>query len=351
VASDPIAPATAQAVDAPDEASAASPPAKVEALPESPEVEAEDAALIDRTQQTVFTVVNSTSQWFDGFFGAASLDNSINQSNDVTRGLLALGGRWDEADDFQTSGRFRAQFPLRAFKRRTRLLLGRGDTNDLIDGSETETVNNLPDQFSDFSDDDWLLGLGYTRKRGAANGFDFSIGASIRSDGLDPYARVTYRYTKGWGDNVLWRLRPRIFWQDSRGEGTSLTSIFDYVANPDVLLRSWVTLTTEKEVEGVGWDADFIAYQSINDQNAFSYRVFATGETDNLVEINDYGFELRYRRRIFREWLFLELSSGVSWPREFIEDVRDSNLGVGIEVEMQFGEWPDRNEDARNRRR
>ena len=322
----------------------------VEERGDVPETDQDDTALIDRTQQTVFTLVNSTSQWFDGFFGAASLDNATNQPNDVTRGLLALGTRWDEIDEFQTRARFRAQFPLRAFKRRTRLLLGRGDTSDLIDGSETEAMNNLPDQFSDFTDDDWLLGLGYSRRRGVANGFDFGVGASIRSDGLDPYARITYRYTKTWGENVLWRLRPRIFWQDSRGEGTSLSSILDYVVNPDVLFRSWVTMTTEKDVDGLGWDADFIAYQSVNDETALSYRVFATGETDNLVEINDYGFELRYRRRIFREWLFLELSSGVSWPREFIEDVRQSNLGFGLEVEMQFGEWPDRNEDARNRR-
>ena len=312
---------------------------------------ATDPALIDRTRQTVFSLVNSTSQWFDGFFGAASLENATNQSNDVRRGLLALGTRWDEVDGAQTRARFRAQFPLNAFKRRTRLLLGRGDTDDLIDGSETETMNNLPDQFSDFTDDDWLLGLGYSRRNGRANGFDFSVGTSIRSDGLDPYARISYRYSKTWGENVLWRLRPRVFWQDSRGEGTSLTSIFDVAATQKVLLRSWVTLTTEKKVEGLGWDADFLAYQSINNKNALSYRLFATGETDNLVELQDYGFEIRYRRRVLREWLFLEVSTGVSWPREFLEDVRESNLGVGLEIEMQFGEWPDRDSYARNRRR
>lgn len=290
----------------------------------------------------MFTLVNSTSQWFDGFFGSNSLDTAADEDDDVSRGLLAVGTRWDERDEFDTRVRLRAQFPLTALKRRTRLLLGRGDTDDLVDGSETETIDTLPDQFSDFTEDDWLLGLGYRQRSGLRNGFDFGLGVSIRSSQFDPYTRVTYRYNKSFGDSMLWRLRPRIFWQEQRGEGASLTSIFDAVANPSWLLRSWVTLTTEKEVQGLGWKADFLAYQSISDRNALSYRLYATGETDNPVELNDYGVEFRFRRRIMREWLFLELSTGVSWPQEFPTEVRERNIGVGIEFEMQFGDWPGR---------
>ena len=67
------------------------------------------------------------------------------------------------------------------------------------------------------------------------------------------------------------------------------------------------------------------------------------GETRNEVKTQDYGLELRYRKRISREWLFIELSTRVSWPREFLEEVRERNIGVGIDFEMQFGDWSGRN--------
>ncbi len=309
----------------------------------SDEVPAEKSdQLIDATQRTVYNVVNSTSLWFDGFFGSADYNVEGAERAGVSRGLLAIGTRWNERDGTRTRARFRAQFPLPALKRRTRLLLGRGDTDDIVDGSETETINTLPEQFSDFADDDWLLGVGYRRDGRLGRGLDISAGASIQSSQINPYVRLSYRINKAFGDRWLWRVRPRLFWQENRGEGASLTSILDRVVNERWLLRSWITLITEDAVEGMGWTTDFLAYHSLNHNNALSYRVYATGETDNEVELQDYGLELRYRRRFLREWLFLELSTGVSWPKEFIFEERDENPGVGIELEMQFGDWPGR---------
>ena len=77
-----------------------------------------------------------------------------------------------------------------------------------------------------------------------------------------------------------------------------------------------------------------------------AYSVFAAGETENAVKLQDYGVELRYRKRIARDYLYLELSTSLSWPREFLEEVRESNWGVGIELEMQFGDWPGRRQET-----
>ncbi len=315
----------------------------VAADPEAGE-KASDEALIDATQRAVFDVVNSASRWFDGFFGSPDYNVEGGDRVDVSRGLLAVGTRWDERDGFETRGRLRAQIPLPAMERRARLLLGRGDTEDVVDGSETETINTLPEQFSDFTDDDWLLGIGYRQDRSLQKGFDFSVGASIRSSEVDPFARLSYHYARTYGERWLWRLRPRIFWQESRKEGASLSSILDRILNERWLLRSWITLITEDAVEGMGWTTDFLAYHSLADDHAMSYRVYASGETDNEVALQDYGLELRYRRRFLREWLFLELSAGLSWPREFLFEERDTNPGAGIEIEMQFGDWPARAE-------
>lgn len=297
-------------------------------------------ALLDKTQRTVYEVVNNTSQWFDSFFGSTELAEGTN----VSRGRVSVGSLWDERDGFKLRFRLKARFPLPALKKRARLIVGRGDTDNIIDGSDSDNVDTLPDRFNDFTDDDWLLGVGYSRNGEMAKGFDFGVGVRLSSP-VEPYARVTYRWNHAFGEDWLWRLQPRLFWQGERGPGASINNIVDYVVNPSWLLRSWIILVSEDEVDGLGWTNNLIAYQSLSNKDALSYSVFATGETRNEVELQDVGLELRYRKRIGREWLFMELSTRVSWPREFLTEVRKTNFGVGIEFEMQFGDWPGRKQE------
>lgn len=296
-----------------------------------------DKPFLDRTQASVHGLVRGSSEWFDGFFGTTEVDKGEN----VRRGSVRLGGMWDERDGLRTRARLKARLPLPAFRERTRLMFGRGDAEEFVDGTATGNVDTLPSQFNDFQDDDWLLGVGYSRDGTLSRGFDFGVGVKLASP-LEPYVRATYRWSRIYNDAWLWQLRPRLFWQSQRGEGASLNSILDYAANSQWMLRSWIILSAEEEIEGLGWTGKFIAYQSLTDKTAFSYGVFATGQTENAVTLQDYGLELRYRKRILREYLFMELSTSLTWPRYYIEETRDSNFGVGLEFEMQFGDWPGR---------
>lgn len=296
-----------------------------------------DKPLIDRTQESVNNLVRGSSEWFDGFFGSTEVDRGEN----VRRGSVRLGALWDERDGIKGRARLKARLPLPALRERTRLMLGRGDADDFIGGTAAGNVDTLPGQFNDFQDDDWLLGLGYSRDGALTKGFDLGVGVKLATP-LEPYVRVTYRWSHSMSDAWLWRLQPRTFWQSQRGVGASLNSFLDYAASPQWLLRSWIILSGEDEIEGLGWTGKFIAYESLTNKTALSYAIFAAGETEDEVTLQDYGVEFRYRKRIAREYLFLELSTSLTWPRYFIEEKRESNFGVGLEFEMQFGDWPGR---------
>ena len=116
----------------------------------------------------------------------------------------------------------------------------------------------------------------------------------------------------------------------------------DFALNDDWLLRSWSVGVVEEEVDGLSWTSKLIAYQQLTRKSAMSYAVYGSGETQFEVPIKDYGFELRYRRQIAREWLFIELLGRLNWPRDTLDELRESNIGVGIEFELQFGNWPGR---------
>ena len=308
--------------------------------PETPSeerIDEEKEPLLDRTQQTVYHVVNSSAKWFDGFFGATDADREEN----VTRGRLNVGVFWDEREGIKERIRLKARMPLPAAKRRAHLIFGRGDVDDFVDGSQSSDIDSLPDRFNDFEDDDWLLGVGYSRRGGLEKGWDFGLGMRLATP-LEPYARATYRWNRNYGDAWLWRLQPRVFWQNQRGYGASLTSIVDLAYDGTWLFRSWTLLQGEDEVEGLGWTQQLTAYQGLSNKDALSYSVFARGETLNEVPLIDYGVELRYRKKIAREWLFIIFTTRLNWPREFTIEERKSNFGAGVEFEMQFGDWPRR---------
>ncbi len=297
----------------------------------------EEAPLLDRTQQRVHNAISNSALYFDSFFGETDLDEGSN----VTRGSLSVAGQWDERDKFDERIRLHARIAMPALKERTRLIFGRGDAEEFVDGTVTDDPSSLPARFRDFEDDDWLLGVGYSRNQRFSQGWDFSLGVKVRTP-LEPYARATYRWNRTYGDSLLWRMRPRVFVQNQRGVGGSLNNTVDFAANERWLLRSGTTLQVEDEIEGLAWTQQFAAYQSRSDRTGVSYAVFATGKTGAEVPLIDYGVELRFRRRIAREWLFIELLSFVTWPRELLEEERESNIGLGVEFEMQFGDWPGR---------
>lgn len=293
-----------------------------------------DEALLDRTQRTIYEVVNGTTRWFDGFFG----ESQLNDEGHVSRGRMTVGGFWDQRDKFNGRVNFRARFALPALENRTRLVLGRGDADDLIDGTEEHIAEGLPGSFDPDRDDDWLLGFGYSRSGNLARGFDLGVGVKV-ADPLEPFVRLTYRWYRSYGDAWLLRVRPRAFWQRERGTGVTFQADLDRVINPTVLLRWANSLAVEDDIQGLGWRSDLIAYQGLSNNKALSYSIFALGDSDANVPVQNYGVELRYRQRVARDWFFIQLSTGLSWPRELIEEERESNFGVGVMFEMQFGQW------------
>lgn len=296
--------------------------------------EKSDEALLDRTQQTVYSVVDGTTRWVDSFFG----DTESTDVTYVSRGSVAVSGLWDERDGFDSRFRFRARFALPALENRTRLILGRSDADDIIDGSSNEAVETMPGGFDDDRDDDWLIGLGFNRSGDLTRGWDFGAGVRL-STPLDPYVNATYRWSRSWNDAWIFRVNPRLFWQDTRGTGITVDSDLLYELSPALKLRWANNFGVEERVEGLGWRSDLILYQSLANDRAFAYGIFAEGETDAEVALQNSGFEIRYRQRFTREWFFIVLSSGFSWPREFLIEERVSNFGVGLTFEMRFGRW------------
>lgn len=300
------------------------------------EQDADDEEWLDRFQLGVYTTVCGATNWFDGLFGNPRYEQD---SND-TFGRLGLFETWDDRDGLDTRLRLRARLALPAMRDRLRLTLDRGDERELIEQRATSAENPLPPSFRNVSDDAWLLGLGYSKQEGLENGFDFGLGVRLRFP-VDPYVRGTYRHNFIFDESTMLRFRETLFWRDSRGFGATTQLSLDRLLTPELLVRWNNTGTIAEDTEGLDWGSSVTLFQSLSNRRALSYTVLVRGETAAEVGLQDYGLDLRYRQRLNRRWLFLELATSLTWPRETLAERRKMNPGIGIGVEMFFGPVPD----------
>lgn len=293
-------------------------------------------ALVDRVQRGIYTTVCGAAMWFDGLFGNLRYE----QDTDETFGRIGLFETYDRRDRFDTRLRLRARYAFPAMKQSVRLTLGRGNEQALVEERPATTENPLPASFQSVDDDAWLLGLGYSKQSDIEKGFDFGVGVRLRSR-LDPYVKGTYRYNWVFDNENMLRFRETPFWRDTRGFGTTTQVTLDRLVGPELLLRWNNAATIAEDTKGFEWGSNVSAYKSFDRGKAISYTALVRGETSAEVPIQNYGVETRYRQRMFRKWLFLELSGSLTWPRELRVEERKINPGVGLGVEMYFGPVPE----------
>lgn len=298
-------------------------------------------ARIEKAQRDVYDVVKGTATKIDSFFGTGEGDTEAT----VSRGRVSIGGQYDDRNGFKDRLRFKAKVRLPAWERKTRLTVGRGNADDIIDGSSSDNIDTLPSRFRDIDQDEWLFGIGYSRDQTLGKGWNFDIGARFRFP-LEPYVRATYRYNKGFGDSWLLKLSPRVYWQEGRGNGASIEGFLDYSPFDDWLFRSYSIALQDDTTAGISWTTKLFTYHSLSKKSAFSLGIFANGETEGEVELQEYGFEFRHRRRISSKHLYLELYTYGSWPSYTLDELRKFTPGIGIEFELQFGDWPGRSSKA-----
>jgi len=295
------------------------------------------SALVDRMQQRVYLSVCNSARWFDGLFGTGRYD----QDSRGTFGRVGVYQLWDDRDGFDARLRLRVRADLPALENRLQLVFGRAEDREITEDTEPAAGGDLPGNFREVEDESWLLGLGYSNQDRLANGFDFGIGVRLRSP-IDPYTKASYRHNFLFSDATALRARQTVFWRDSRGFGETTELDLDFLLSPELLLRWDNTVTLAEDVRRPEWNTGLIAFQSLGDRRALSYTAFVSGIANTDVPVRNYGVELRYRRSILRDWLFIEGRTSLTWPRELPEEERESNPGVGLGFEMYFGRGPQR---------
>jgi hypothetical protein len=327
---------TEQTVEAPEPEREPSP-----CFPTGRRTRDEDDKWIDTIPEKLYTLTCSPVSWVDGLFGNDRFDDEYQN----THGHITLGGLWDERSGFHRITRAKVRVYAPQISERFNAFIGRIDEDDFFLREEESGSNQssssqpstvpTPEAFDRNIDDSTLLGLGYNEPLKKRGSFDADVGVRVRFP-VDPYVRGSYRYAMPLGERNLMRFRETIFWQETEGFGTTTRLDWDRVLTDNFFTRLSGSGTFSQNTIGMRWYSTFTLYQVMRHQRVLAYELKSYGATDSEVPLQNYGATIIYRRSAWRDWFWIELRTGIDWPRYVVAEKRTSNLNAGLTFELRY---------------
>jgi hypothetical protein len=177
-------------------------------------------------------------------------------------------------------------------------------------------------------------GLRYGIWRGLLSRVDLSAGVLLQ---LPPgvFTRARYRLAVPVENLFLTRFSETVFWRTDTHFGTSTQLDFERPLGPASVARLWSKGELTEVSRGIEWASELAFLRSIGPVRAVSAGAGIEGATRSRVGVEKYRVFTRFRRDVWRRWLFAEIEPEVGWPWNPI-DGRHRVFAVAFRVELQF---------------
>lgn len=288
--------------------------------------------IVDRAQRGASEQFNAFVHEIDDFFAG---DQASDEPNSSFIRLRADAVK-PALDSFEVDPTVRLRLVLPNLEKRFRLLLSTED--DLSDSSdELERVSD------DNADENVSLALRFVQSARDNIDVGFDIGARRRDDQFQAFGRVSAEYRRTLTEHWQLRLRNRYFyfWRsgfDNRFRLDFTRDLADVDAFDGSFFRASSTVNARATRSGARLGQSLGVYFDLGAQSALAIEGLATYDTELNDDINQRfrggEFRLRYRRKLWRPWLFVEFWPAVAWPAE--RDFRRTWNGL-IRVEAIIG--------------
>jgi hypothetical protein len=134
--------------------------------------------------------------------------------------------------------------------------------------------------------------------------FDTGIRWGIPSD---PFSRLRFR-RYAYFDDFRVKATQSFLWSGNDGFGEESKIELNQPLNIDRLIR--YSAGAEYSLNDDYFDLDYgvTLFHELNSSEILAYYYRAAGDTINNMTFNNYGIGLRYRRKIYQDWMFVEVN-------------------------------------------
>jgi hypothetical protein len=300
-----------------------------------PELEGPEAPTLESIRTGVERSVCVTAWYFDSLFGVLPENEIVERRR--THGRLRAGVEWDERDGFGEEFTLHAQVQMPIARQRLLAVFGRDTDEAFVEGGSGEFDSVA------FTEEDeersWLFGLGFEPMRGTRSRLNLGAGVRLRSP-PDPYVQASYWFQERLSDQLLFRARQTVFWENEDGFGTATRLVFERALGDTRMLRWGNHLRISEATDGMRWNTNLTLFNALSASRAIALRGAIRGETGREVNPIEYQLLLIHRQRVLREWLVLELRGGGGWIRQELSEPREFVPEAAVVLEMSFGRRP-----------
>lgn len=287
---------------------------------------------IDAIHQASEDLVQKLASSVDGFF--VSDEFATFEDND-TRVRLRLNLDHLENDGWDLSPKVKINLQLPGLSERLSLVMNDGDSDDSEDPTDDDSDEND-------------LALRWMLDKSNDSEIKFDLGLRLEDGSLDPFARLNLNVEYPVSEDWRGRTSNRIYYYSKTGLRNDLRQYFDRRFDDKTLLRSRTRIEYLAENDyNPHLEQRFSLFRTFGERSAIAFEVLWNKESyedsnfhDEALEIRpqktyqQYEARVRYRRRTWRPWLYLEIWPLVQWAEE---REWESLLGFRARLEVNLG--------------
>ena len=279
-----------------------------------------DEGYVDRSHAYIHRKINGVVTWFDGLFGDTARQDT-EKANIKLQWTNEL--RAEEGKNVEYRSSLRANLHLPRFEKRVRLVIMEENRQDAVVPIPIDPgtpVANTPTNTN-------ALRAWHTELRYYAH--DTKAGYAFLAVGSrfvwlpETFVRARFLWRHTLPDNTFISPSVTPFWQDHIGFGITPQLDFGHTFARDYVFLWANSVTAFKNRSGFLWGSEVSLSRILSPVTAVAIAIGANGATRPSVAAdrfnlaaNNYKISGKYRRNIYRPWLFLELIPETSWRRE-----------------------------------
>ncbi len=286
---------------------------------------------IDKTHKKISEYIFNSAEWLDSFFG----DHRFSAEDNRTRVKLRTSAFTDSKDGFDIGAGASFRLVLPNLEKRWHIVVSGSSADDDF----RETKNSTGDVRKDFvkaEENDFSLALQYFIKTTSRNNIRIESGIRWRDNEPVLFAGPRYRWYKQISDPWALRFTQQFRWYTD--EGWYIRSAFDMErpVSEKFFFRSSAEGVWQEEEEGYSYSFGLSLYHTLSPGRVLEYQIGNNYETRPVHVLDEVSIRVRYRQRLWRDWLRLEISPQVTLPRE--EDY-EIVPGIFVQLEVEFGKY------------
>jgi len=281
---------------------------------------------LDSPHGAISESVEVMAKYMDIFFA----NEKIYQEATKSYAVLSTQTITDEHGNTRYAGDLRLKLDLPKTKKKLKLVVESDTDQELQSGIEPVTGETPTKAASESS---YYAALQRELKQRGEWKFYSSLGIKLRVP-LDPFIRLrATRHAHFYKWNM--RFSESLFWFHSLGTGASTVIEFDRTFLGNLLFRSTTTAIWEDNSDDYELSQSFSLFHEITERRAISYTIASYGSSEPTVHATSYLFNIRYRQRIHKDWLFIEFRPEIIYERE--NDFHPERSFI-FQIDMIFGD-------------